>query len=397
MDLFEKSNDLSFEMKNRFIRSATHESMATIDGKPSDDLRKLYLKLAKGGVGAIITGLATVQPNGKIGDTMLMMDRDELIDSYRDLNSEIHDENCRTVIQLVHGGSQTLSALLGEQKVAPSAVMNKAYPDSKPRELTDADIEEIINNFVKAIHRSKIAGFDAVQLHGAHGYLLSSFLTKERNRRADKWGGSLENRFRIIREIFVRAKKELPDYPLFIKISAYDFQKNGLNLEETLQVVKWLEEVGCDAIEVSCGIAEDGPSTMRTPKKPVEAFMKYVPALSNLKPAPVKWCVKQVIKFGMKLYTPLHNYNFDAAAAIKRAVSIPVMVVGGIRRIEDMQFALDNNIADYISMSRPFILEPSLINHLKEKKQTASRCIDCGYCLPGIMSRPLQCYYGTQK
>ncbi len=397
MELFETTQDLTFEMKNRFIRSATHESMANEDGTPSKELHALYSKLAKGGVGAIITGLAAIQPNGKIGKTMLMMDRDELITPYKELTSAIAKENCRSIVQLVHAGSQTTSADLGEQKVAPSGVLNKTYPDSKPRELTETEIEEIITNFVNAVIRSEQAGFDGVQLHGAHGYLLCSFLSPERNKRSDQWGGSLENRFRIIREIVTRAKKALPHYPLFIKLSAYDFQKSGIKLDETVQVAKWLEEIGCNGIEVSCGIAEDGPSTMRVTAKPIDAFMKYIPSLSNMKPAFLKWIVKQVLKLSMKLYHPLYNYNFEAATAIKKVVNIPVMVVGGIRKIEDMQAALDNSVGDYISMSRPFILEPSLINHLKDKKQTSSRCIDCGYCLAGVMSRPLQCYYGKLK
>jgi 2,4-dienoyl-CoA reductase-like NADH-dependent reductase (Old Yellow Enzyme family) len=395
MSLFIKNNDLPFEMKNRFVRSATHEALATKDGRPTEELSKLYEKLAKGGVGAIITGFAAAQPNGKSpGDNMLMIDRDELIEEYKPITEMLKSYNCRSIMQIAHCGAQTTAADVGGQKVAPSAVMHSIFRDEKPHALTEVEIEELIGDFVAAIRRAQKAGFDAAQIHGAHGYLLCSFLSPGRNKRKDKWGGSLENRFRVIREIVTRAKKEMPDFPLFIKLSAFDHQKVGITLEETVTVCKWLEEIGIDAIEVSSGVSEDGMATIRCAKKPVDALMHYFPPLKAIKSGFVKLLVKLVLNMTMKNRTPLHNYNRDAAIAIKAKVSVPLMLVGGIRTLADMEDIIDSGDADFISMSRPLILEPSLINHLEQKKQDNSRCIDCGYCIAGVADGAVRCYYG---
>lgn len=389
MELFESNNDLGFEMKNRIVRSATYEAMAGEEGFPNDEIRKLYIKLAEGGVGMMITGYATPQKIGKPADTgMLMIDRDELIPHYRKLTDAVHEKDSRIVLQIGHCGANSFQ----KERVAPSAV--RSMMGGVPRELTSEEIETLINDFVAAVERAQKAGFDGAQIHGAHGYLLCSFLAPRKNRRTDQWGGSLENRFRIIREIFIRAKKKQPDFPLFIKLSAYDTQKNGRSLEETIQICKWLEEIGCDGIEVSCGVPEDGFSTMRSPQKPVDAFVRFVPQLHKISFPPFRWLVKKFIGATMKLQFPLHNYNIEAARAIKAEVSIPVIVVGGIRERAVMDRILENGDGDYVSMCRPFILEPRFVRNLQNEKQSVARCNDCGYCMFGIFENPLRCYYG---
>lgn len=389
MELFEINNDLGFEMKNRIIRSATYEAMAGEDGFPTDDITKLYVRLAEGDVGMMITGYATPQTIGKPSDTgMLMINRDELIPYYQKLTEAVHAKGSRIVIQIGHCGPNSFQ----KDRVAPSAVRNMA--GAVPRELSNDEIEIVINDFVAAVERAQKAGFDGAQIHGAHGYLLCSFLSPQTNKRTDQWGGSLENRFRVLREIFVRAKAKLPDFPLLIKLSAYDNQKNGLSIEETVQISTWLEEIGCNGIEVSCGVPKDGFSTMRSPQKPVDAMYRFVPQLHRITFPPVRWLIKKVIGTTMKLQSPIHNYNVAAARAIKAVVKIPVIVVGGIREKSVMQDILNNGDGDYVSLCRPFILEPSLVKHLQKGKQEIARCNDCGYCMFGIFCNSLRCYYG---
>ncbi len=395
MSLFESNYDLKFEMKNRFVRSATHEALATKDGRPTEELKELYIKLAKGGVGAIITGFASTQQNGKApGDTMLMIDRDELIPEYKSLTDEIRKYDCRSILQIAHCGSQTLTKSIGEEKVAPSAIMNKVFRDSVPKELSEIEIEEVISNFVDAVVRAEKAGFDGVQIHGAHGYLLCSFLSNQRNKRNDQWGGSLENRFRIIKEIFIRVRKLLPEYPLFIKLSAFDFQKNGINVEEIRTICKWLEEIGCDSVEISSGVAEDGFSTIRCTKKPVDALIHYMEPFNKVKSKFLKGLLKLLLTGVVKSRAPYENFNIEAIKVVGKDLSIPIMAVGGIRKLSDMEEIVDNGVAQFISMSRPFILEPSLVNKFEEQKQDKARCIDCGYCMAGVDNGSLRCYYG---
>ena len=152
--------------------------------------------------------------------------------------------------------------------------MNKFYSEDMPKPLAEGEIEEIIDNFVKAIERAKRAGFDGVQLHAAHGYLLSEFLSPYSNHRQDQWGGTTENRFRIIGEIYDRARRVVGDYPLLVKLNAYDGRKGGMRVDEALRVARLLEESGCAAIEVSCGTTEDGMYMTRGPKLPIDATLR---------------------------------------------------------------------------------------------------------------------------
>jgi 2,4-dienoyl-CoA reductase-like NADH-dependent reductase (Old Yellow Enzyme family) len=271
------------------------------------------------------------------------------------------------------------------------------FSEERPRELSEEEIETIIENFVKAIARAKRAGFDGVQMHIAHGYLLAQFLSNHSNRRKDRWGGSLENRFRIVGEIFSRAKKEAGDFPLWAKINAYDGQKNGMRLDESVQIAKMLEDAGCGCIEVSCGVFEDGFFTTRGEKPPVDALLAY-----NFKfdavPGALKPLLRPVIpRILPSMPRPVYNYNVDAAAAIKERVSVPVIAVGGIRSLEDMRSILDSGKADFVAMCRPLIMEPGLVNKFKEGAQERSRCIDCNFCAIAQEKNPLRCYRGKVR
>lgn len=250
----------------------------------------------------------------------------------------------------------------------------------------------MIQQFVKNIDRSRQAGFDGVQLHGAHGYLLSEFLSPAQNRRTDKWGGSTENRFRIIGEIIKRSKEKNCDFPIFIKINGYDFQKNGMREPEAVKIAKLLEKAGCDGLEVSCGVGRDGFSMVRTPEPPIEAITELTPYRERSSVA--KFFISTVARFKITSYKPIYNYNVCAASKIKNTVNIPVMVVGGIRSLRDMQTIVGENLADFVSMGRPFIIEPGIVNSLQNNKQTESKCINCGYCLLSATIKDVRCYYG---
>jgi len=247
--LFEKTKIKGMELKNRLVRSATNEAMADDEGFPTDRLFKLYERLVKGGVGLIITGNTYVSRDGK-SKSMLGIDTDEHISKYRELVNHVQQNGTKIAIQLNHCGRQTTKERTGAQPIAPSAVKDKSLL-VMPREMTEADIERIIEAFVQAARRAKESGFDAIQLHGAHGYLINQFLCPHTNRRQDKWGGSIENRMRFITEIYERVRKSVgDDYPILIKISAYDHMKNGLKPEEGIVMAEKMAEIGFDGIEV---------------------------------------------------------------------------------------------------------------------------------------------------
>ena len=395
--LFEKTAISGLTVKNRIIRSATHDGLADENGAPSDKLIAKYEHLAKSEVGCIITGYAAVSKNGVSPyPRMMKIFDDSVIDRYKELTDAVHKYETPVVLQLAHCGRQTSSKAIGVQKVAPSNVLHTFYPD-KAKELTDSEIYKIIDDFVTAAVRAEKAGFDGVQLHGGHGYLLHDFLSPFGNRRNDKWGGTLENRCRIV-ELIIKGIKEQTSLPVWIKISAQDNRKNGMRISSSVEICKRLEAAGCDAIEVSCGTVQDGMNTMRSRLMPMDAVFKYrepcasFPKILNKIALPAANLINPLIKQP----SPLENFNVDNAEAIRKAVSIPIIAVGGIHKVSDMQSIIADGKADFISMCRPFICEPDLAKKLINGQKEA-KCIMCNYCGLVIEKEPTRCLYGRVK
>lgn len=392
--IFEPASIGSIRLRNKIIRSATHEGMADKRGFPTEKLKNLYVRLARGGAGAVITGYAGIQADGKSPLlAMSMIDDDASIPAYKELTEAVHEHDTPIIMQLAHCGRQTRSKVTGLPTVAPSARRDSFYSEDMPEELSDTDINKIIDNFVNAIVRAREAGFDGVQLHLAHGYLLSEFLSSYSNLRHDKWGGSTKNKYRIVGEIFARARQRVDDYPILVKMNGYDGRKNGMTPDEAGLLAEMLEKSGCAAIEVSCGVFEDGLSTMRGEKLPAEAAMTHNFKYKAL-PGLVKTIAAPILKTFMKQPKPLLKYNLEAAIQIKNRVNIPVIVVGGINNIHDIDEIINRRNIDFVSMSRPFISEQNIVYKFRNKKQTSSKCIMCNYCAIIGEERPLKCYYG---
>ena len=392
---FEHTQIAGMKLKNRIIRSATYEGMVDKNGFPTEKLKNLYVRLSKGGVGAIITGFRVVQANGKSsGLNDAMIDNNKSIEAYKEITDAVHEYDTPIIMQLSHCGRQTRSQITGLPTVAPSALRDAFYSEDMPKSLSEDEINELINSFVSAIIRAQEAGFDGVQLHLAHGYLLSEFLSSYANHRKDQWGGSTANKYRIIDEIFKKAKEQVGDYPILAKINAHDGRKNGMRIEEAVIIAQMLEESGCAAIEVSCGTVEDGLYTIRGEKLPAEAAMEYMFKYKSL-PGFVKAIAKPILKTVMQQLKPLLKYNLDAATRIKDTVNIPVIVVGGINNINDINDIIKKKNMDFVSMCRPFIIEPDIVNKFKHGTQTTSKCIMCNHCIMIVEEKPLQCYYGN--
>ena len=395
--LFNETKISDLAVKNRIIRSATHDGLADENGAPSDKLIAKYEHLAKSEIGCIITGYAAVSRNGVSPyPRMMKIYDDNVIGKYKELTDAVHRHGVPLVLQIAHCGRQTSSKAIGQQKVAPSNVLHAFYPD-KAKELTENEIFGIIDDFVSASVRAEKAGFDAVQLHGGHGYLLHDFLSSYGNRRNDNWGGSLENRCRIV-ELIIKGIKEKTNLPVWIKLSAEDNRKGGMNIDSSVEICKRLEKAGCDAIEVSCGTVQDGMNTMRSELMPMDAVFRYrepcasFPKLLNKIALPAANLINPLIKQPK----PLENFNVENAGTIKKNVSVPIIVVGGIHKVNDMENILAEGKADFISMCRPFICEPDLAKKLKNG-QTEAKCIMCNYCGLVIEKEPTRCLYGKIK
>ncbi len=392
-DVFSEAHIAGVKLKNRIIRSATHEGLADDMGNPTDALIDKYEALANGQVGAIITGYAAIMQNGKSPlFNMLMIDKDEKIPYYKKLVDRIHQYNTAIFLQITHCGRQTFSRTTGLPTVAPSAIKDKLYNEDIPRELNDSEIHEIIENFVRAIERAKEAGFDGVQLQLSHGCLLSSFLSPHMNKRKDKWGGSTENRFRIVQEIMERAREKVGNYPIITKINSYEKSKDGMKLEEAIVIAKYLEKLGCDAIEVSCGIGEEGFTVTRG-DFPFDMIAKHNHLMKKV-PKILYPVFKPILKHSFASPEPRYLYNVDSAMQIKKNIKIPVIVIGGIRKLEDIENIIRNEQSDFVAMAKPFIIEPTLVKKFMEGNQRQSKCIDCNYCQIGVEKSSLKCYYG---
>ena len=391
-NIFQANSIAGIELRNRIIRSATHEGMGDVEGFPSKELTDLYVRLAKGGIGAIITGYAGVQQNGKPLGNMSMINDDRHIEAFSNITREVQKYNVPIIMQIAHGGGKSDPSVTGEDIVAPSSMR---YPLSPviARELRSDEIREIIECFINSIERAKKAGFNGVELHAAHGYLLSQFLSPLMNKRKDMWGGNSENRFRIILEIMTGARKKVGSYPILMKYSAYDGDKNGVRIEEGIRIAQMFESAGGDAVEISCGGMKDGSYPMRYNKVPSEAIVGLMQSFKDMSPLK-KRIIRMMANVTMKAPAPVHNYNVEAAKAIKKHVNIPVIVAGGIRKMDDIERIISDGMADYVSLSRPLIIEPNLVKKFQEGKQRESHCIDCGYCLFGAISNPLKCYHG---
>ncbi len=358
------------EIKNRFVRSATGEGMATKEGYVTDRLIELYKSLAEGGAGLIITGNAFVHPSGKSYEYMTGIHNDYCIKGLSNIADAVHnnDRECKVCIQLNHCGRQTSHL---KDPIAPSAVFER-FTNKMPREMTSEEIKEIIEAFAQAIRRAKDAGFDAVQLHSAHGYLLSEFLSPYTNKRVDEYGGNIENRIRIFKDIYKRSRELVPkNYPLLIKMNGSDFLKNGLEIEESKIFAIELSKIGFNAIEISGGMWE----CIFRSKQELGWAPKFLP--------------ESRIKIG-KLNQIAYNLPF--AKEIKAMADIPLILVGGINNLELAQQILKKGNADFISFCRPFIREPDFPNKwLKGIGNGTVECIYCNSCISSILTGGIRC------
>lgn len=344
--LFETTAIHHLPLKNRFVRSATWEGMAEADGACTPRLERLYSQLADGQVGLIISSHAYVTQEGQATPWQLGLYKDELIEPLRRLTTTVHDRNGAVVAQLAHAGCFTNQKLTGKPPLALSILDAKG--EKWYREASIADLDELPAHFARAASRAQQAGFDGIQLHAAHGYLLSQSLSPAFNRRSDRYGGSLQNRARLLLAVLSALRQAVGrDYPVLAKVNCADFVDGGLEIDEALQVGRMLQDGGIDAIEVSGGTLVSG-------------------ALS-----PIRQNITSEEKEG---------YFRQAAGRFKEELSVPIMLVGGIRSLSLAEKLLAEGVADYFSMARPFIREPDLIKRWQAGDTRKSTCLSDNLC-----------------
>jgi 2,4-dienoyl-CoA reductase-like NADH-dependent reductase (Old Yellow Enzyme family) len=350
--LFESIKINTLEISNRFVRSATGDGCADQAGHVTDRQIDMFAALADGGIGLIVTGLSYVHPSGQISSTQTSIASDDCIPGLKKVTETVHDRGAKIAVQLAHTGRESADFFQGKGKVAkgPSLVEDDPYLHTDYQCLTEDDIWEIVGAFGDAAKRAREADFDAVQLHGAHGYLLSQFLSPFSNRREDDWGGSLENRIRLHMEILRDIRSKVGnDYPVLIKMGAQDGFPGGLEFSEGKRAAQLLAQGGFDALEISQGLRGK----------------RYTQTEFRTK-------IKSVGEEG---------YFRDWCREIKSQVQVPVMMVGGLRTFFLMEEVVDNNEADFISLCRPFIRQPGLVGEWQAGDRNRATCISCNQCL----------------
>lgn len=314
--LFENSNINNMILPNRFVRSATWEGMAADDGAVTPKLIATMADLAKGGVGLIISSHAYISPEGQAGPWQLGIYKDELMYGLGQMTAAVHAAGGKIVAQLSHAGQAAAASL---SRRLPLVVSDfEGLMDSPRQEMTVPDIEHIVTAFADAARRAKLSGFDGIQLHAAHGYLLNQFLSPAYNERQDRYGGSIENRVRIILDV-LRAVRETVgrDFPVLIKPNSQDFIENGLTLEDSITAAELLAAAGIDAIELSGGMV---------------GSRKLMPSRTGINSEETE------------------AYFREEAGVFKKQISVPLILVGGLRSLEVAENLMEEGIADYISI-----------------------------------------------
>ncbi len=340
--LFDQSEINGMTLSNRFVRSATWDGLATDEGACTPRMVDLMSRLAAGGVGLIITGHAFVHKKGKHQPWQLGIHKEELIPGLRAMTDAVHEEGGRIVVQLGYGG-----AYLSKMRV---------------RRMTARDIREVVEAFGQAALRAKEAGFDGVQIFAAHGFFLSQLLCPRYNDRTDAYGGDIQNRARALMEVLESIRNAVGrEYPVLVKLNGRDFVERGLSLEESVEVGRMLQEKGIDAIELSGGLLNN-PNLMREKIRTEED----------------------------------EAYFREEATAFKEKMQVPLILVGGIRSYRVAQSLVEEGIADYVSLCRPLIREPDLINRWEAGDLRRAECISCNNCIEqakkgdGISCVPLE-------
>ena len=336
-NLFDAVELNHLHLKNRLVRSATWEGIAEFDGSIGDDTYKIYRELATGGVGAIITGFTSVAANDAYFGGMMRLSDNKLIPQYKKLVDIIHGENCAAIAQLALG-----------------AFYDENFAEVAENDLSTENVREIIKLFVDAAVRAEICGFDGVQIHAAHFFFLSRFISPKVNQRTDEFGGSTEGRVKILLDILRGVKNSAPKLHVTIKINSSDFVDGGLESDESLTICKLLAAAGIDSIEVSGNGTSVGG-----------------------------------IRAGVN-----EGYFADFAARLASEVKVPVICVGGWRSRQVMEKFLNATNIELLSLSRPLIREPDFPKKLFADKNCVSKCVSCNACYRTPAHR---CIFGGRR
>jgi 2,4-dienoyl-CoA reductase-like NADH-dependent reductase (Old Yellow Enzyme family) len=356
-ELFKPLQINSMTIKNRFVRSATVDNLGENQLSTEAQL-DFYRELVKGEVGLIVSSGLFPSLDGWAAPGQLGIHTDEMIPSLRKITDTVHENDGKIVAQLMHAGWFGNPELSGLQTVGPTETVNPAN-NLEVRELSSDEVEEKVDEFVKAGGRAAEAGFDGVQIHAAHGWLVSAFLSPVTNRRNDAWGGSAAKRASFVVKITEGLRKVTgPDFPILIKMGIKEYHPEGKSVEEGINSANMFIDAGMDAIEVSEGVEE-------------------VP-FNHIRPDATS------------------PYYVDECRKAREAISKPLILVGGMRNLSEIEKVVDDEIADAVSMCRPFIMDQHIVKKFREGSASESLCTSCNSCIQTMLERNLHCTFNSE-
>jgi 2,4-dienoyl-CoA reductase-like NADH-dependent reductase (Old Yellow Enzyme family) len=371
--LFEPGSIGGLEIRNRFVRPATSETMAAEDGTVTPLLIAFYEEMARNKVGLLITGHLYCHPRGQYAPLQMGVYDDAKIAGLAELASACKRHGARIFGQVAHAGSQ--SRVPDVEPLAPSPVPN-ALTGRMVGEATEEEIEETIESFAQGARRVYEAGFDGVHIHAANGYLISEFASPLANRRSDRWGGDAEARDEYPLAVATAVREAVPDgFPVTMKIGFADAPNNGLTVGESVDRAARVVALGMDGIEVSIGVMQ----------APTDSANTYVAV--DRKRAAQDWLVHRLFA------SPNAEAYFRPwAKALKRSVDTPVLLAGGMRRTETMSEIVSSGDADFVAMARPFIREPDIVAQIAAGRSGRVDCTSCNLCLRHEGHHSLRCW-----
>lgn len=372
------------KLRNRTIRSAAFEGMGK-DNNPTQALKDYHVSVAKGGVGMTTIAYAGICRSALSFDSQLWL-RPEIIDSLRDITDEIHANGAKASIQIGHCGNMTHRSTAGGTPVGASTGFN-LYSPTFVRGLKKHEIKEIAKYFGEAVNLARQAGFDCIEVHAGHGYLISQFLSPYTNHRHDEYGGSLENRMKFMRECMEEVMKAAGnDMGVLVKINMNDGFKSGLQEDGCLIVAKELEKSGAHALVLSGGFVSKAPMYVMRGKMPIHTMTHYMDQ---------PWLKYAVRMFG-DIMVPSHKfkplYFLDQARLFRRELKMPLVYVGGVTSREDADKIIDEERFEFLQMGRALLNDPDFVNKMAADEFHKSPCEHLNYCIARMYSKEMACY-----
>lgn len=371
-------------LRNRTIRAAAFEGMCP-GHRPTPALLDYHRSVAAGGVGMTTVAYAAVEQSGLSFAHQLWL-RPEVTAELRALTDAVHAEGAAASIQIGHCGNMAKRSVAGGRPLAPSARFN-LYGPTWPRAMNTGDITRVVESFGRAVSLARDSGFDAVEVHAGHGYLISQFLSPYTNRRRDVYGGSLDNRLRFLREVMSRVRAAArDDVAVLVKMNLRDGFPGGMELDEALVVARTLEQEGADALVLSGGFVSRAPMYILRGAMPTRLMGRLMEdRLIGLGTS----------LFGQWLVPPVRYeecYFLKDACEVRREVRLPLVYVGGAASRAGIDDVLSRGF-DAVAMARALILDPTFVSRLAAEEGITSGCDHCNYCAARIYTTTMACHH----